>query len=210
MEIKVFEILPSTQKYIINEIKNKYLKNEICILAKNQTQGIGSRENAWSGVKKGLYFSFAKKLENLPKDLKLESISIFFGFIFKEILMIEGSKVWLKYPNDLYIDEYKIGGILCNIIDSFVVCGIGVNIESSEFKCIENNVIIDTNKILESYFNSIKIYTWDLVFRKYKLEFHKNHHFSFHHKNKIISFKDAKLLDDGAIEVNGDILYSFR
>ncbi|RDU58396.1 biotin--[acetyl-CoA-carboxylase] ligase [Helicobacter sp. MIT 99-5507] len=210
MEIKIFDTLPSTQKYLINEIKNHNINDEICIIAINQNQGIGSRENSWNGVDKGLYFSFAKKLSNLPRDLRLESMSIFFGFIFKEILAINGSKAWLKYPNDLYIDENKIGGILCNLTDGFVICGIGLNLESNIFTCIENNVINDINKFLESYFDNIKAYTWDLVFNKYQLEFYKNHNFSFHHKNKIISFRDAKLLNDGAIEVDGTILYSCR
>ena len=210
MEIKVFDILPSTQKYLINEIKNHNINDEICIIAINQNKGIGSRKNTWNSVNQGLYFSFAKKLSNLPNDLKLESVSIFFGFIFKEILATNGSKVWLKYPNDLYINENKVGGIICNIASDFIVCGIGLNIESDIFACIESNVINNTNRFLESYFDSIKTYTWDLVFSKYKLEFYKNHNFSFHYKNKIISFRDAKLLNDGAIEVNGEILYSFR
>ena len=48
MEIKVFDILPSTQKYLINEIKNHNINDEICIIAINQNKGIGSRKNTWN------------------------------------------------------------------------------------------------------------------------------------------------------------------
>lgn len=210
MEIKIFNTLPSTQKYLINEVKSNNIDNEICIVASHQSNGIGSRGNSWNSVDKGLYFSFLKKVDTLPNDLKLESVSIFFGFIFKEILVANGSKVWLKYPNDLYIDNNKIGGIICNIINSFVVCGIGLNIESKMFHCIENNIIDDVNIFLQSYFNVIHEYTWNDIFNKYRLEFSRNYNFSFHYHNELISFKDVKLLYDGSVEVNGRVLYSLR
>lgn len=210
MDIRIFDTLPSTQKYLIDSIKNHHIDDEICIIASHQSDGIGSRNNVWSGVDRGLYFSFARKLDNLPKDLKRESLSIFFGFIFKEALVSNGSKVWLKYPNDLYVDDDKVGGIICNIVNDFVICGIGLNLESSAFACIETGIVNDIYEFLESYLSSINTYSWSSVFSQYELEFYKNHNFNFHHQNKIISFKNAKLLNDGAIEVDGDILYSFR
>ena len=210
MEIEIFDTLPSTQKYLINEIKHHNINKEICIIALHQNNGIGSRNNTWNSVDKGLYFSFSKQIDNLPKDLKLESIAIFFSFIFKEMLVLNGSKVWLKYPNDLYIDDHKIGGIMCNIVNNFVVCGIGLNIESSIFSCIESGIIDDIDMFLQSYFSSICSYTWQDVFNKYQLEFSKNDTFSFHYGNVLIPFKDAKLLYDGSIEIKGEVIYSFR
>ena len=210
MEIRTFATLPSTQEYLIYEIKRGRINDEICIIATHQSKGIGSRGNAWNSVNRGLYFSFVKRLSDLPKDLKLESISIFFGFIWKEILASNGSKAWLKYPNDLYLGEHKIGGVMCNIIGGFAVCGIGLNIESSDFACIERGIIGDINSLLYSYFERIDKCTWEHVFNRYKLEFDKNAKFYFHHRDRTISFKNAKLLNDGAIEVNGEILYSLR
>ena len=122
----------------------------------------------------------------------------------------ENMDEFVKAPNDLYIDDHKIGGIMCNIVNNFVVCGIGLNIESSIFSCIESGIIDDIDMFLQSYFSSICSYTWQDVFNKYQLEFSKNDTFSFHYGNVLIPFKDAKLLYDGSIEINGEVIYSFR
>ncbi|RAX54071.1 biotin--[acetyl-CoA-carboxylase] ligase [Helicobacter sp. 16-1353] len=210
MKIVTFKTLPSTQQYLITLIKDNKIKQPTCIVANKQDSGIGSRGNKWVEVEKGLYFSFCMPLISLPNDLKLESMSIFFGFIFKQNLANIGSKVWLKYPNDLYVEQNKIGGIICNIVNGFVVCGIGLNIESKNFATIDNGLIVDYDDFLETYFSSIDNYSWNKVFTKYSQEFHQNERFSFHYKNKILSFKNAKLLPDGAIKINNDIIYSIR
>lgn len=88
-------------------IRKGELKPPIMVVAKRQSGGIGSRGNLWENVKEGLYFSFALPMETLPQDLPLESTSIYMGFIFKEVLQEEGSRVWLKWPNDLYIGKQK-------------------------------------------------------------------------------------------------------
>ncbi|RDU62416.1 biotin--[acetyl-CoA-carboxylase] ligase [Helicobacter sp. MIT 14-3879] len=208
MKIKYFTTLPSTQKYLIENIKSKIITNQTCIVAGHQSDGIGSRGNKWSNVENGLYFSFNIFLDSLPDDLAPQSMSIFFAFIFKENLQKLTSKVWLKYPNDLYISSNKIGGIICNIIGEFAVCGIGLNIESSAFGSLEYK--IDKNIILEKYFKNIKDYTWSKVFAKYSKEFYKNYDFFFHYKDKYLPLRDSTLLEDGSININGEILYSIR
>src|SRR6185503_19105790 len=40
-------------------------------------------------------------------------------------------RVQLKWPNDLYVDGAKVGGILCEAVEDFVVIGIGINCASS-------------------------------------------------------------------------------
>lgn len=210
MEIIIFDKLPSTQIYLIELIKNNKIKQSVCIMANKQDSGIGSRGNKWVDVDKGLYFSFCLPLDSLPDDLKLESISIFFGFIFKQNLADLGSKIWLKWPNDLYLAQNKIGGIICNITNNFIVCGIGLNMQSKNFGSIEDGIIADYEDFLNQYFNSIEKYTWSDIFNKYSQEFKQNHNFSFHYNNKILSFKNAKLLPDGAIKIDNEIIYSLR
>lgn len=54
-----------------------------------------------------LFFSFVLKRNDLPSDLQIQSASIYFSYILKEVLALEGSKIWLKWPNDFYIDNKK-------------------------------------------------------------------------------------------------------
>lgn len=267
----VFERLDSTQKYLIAQLKSREIERPVCVLAKHQTSGVGSRGNAWQGVECGLYFSFCAPLNALPSDLKLESASIFFGFIFKEIL--GDSRLWLKWPNDLFLGDSKLGGVICNVVGEFVVCGIGLNVESSEFCAIGRGAFggengedsagrdspkdsprdsglkdslqdssqapthrdlppdsqrdsprldsspdsqlpapseIDFVPFLRRYLKSLANYAWRDVLTQYRAEFGKNAKLSFHRGGEILSLKNARLLDDGAIEVGGEVFYSLR
>lgn len=199
-----FDTLQSTQTYLL-----EHLQENLCIIALRQTQGLGSRGNKWEEVESGLYFSFCLSLESLPKDLKLQSASIFFGFLFKELLCERGFAVWLKWPNDIYMGQKKIGGVLVNQKKQKVICGIGINLISQSFGSL--GCELDRKEVLEQFFKKLKNTSqWKQSFRKYKLEFYKNLDSNFHYQDEIIPLKEVQLLDDGAIFYDGKIIYSSR
>ena len=215
-----FDTLPSTQTWAVEKIKAKTLIAPFCIHAKRQTQGIGSRGNQWENVPRGLMFSFALPLVSLPQDLKIESSSIFFGVILQQFLASLGSKVWLKYPNDLYINEHKIGGILTQKIHDSLVCGMGINLyhspdasNSQHYATLEKSISanIEPLSFLSNFFQSFeKFISWKQIFSIYKLEFHKNNSYFFHFQNKHICLKDTILNEDGSLSIDGHIIYSLR
>lgn len=209
MEIRIFDELPSTQLYLREQLELGTYKSPICVVAKRQSSGIGSRGNAWEQVKDALMFSFSMQRSCLPQDLPIQSASIFFGFIFKETLVSMGFDVWLKWPNDIYLGDKKIGGVLVNIYKEEVICGIGLNIDAEGFASLQQN--IDKMGLLQKFFEKIKnTLVWKDIFSKYQLEFYKNLGFGFHHQGRIVDLKDAKLCLDGAIELDGEKIYSFR
>jgi BirA family biotin operon repressor/biotin-[acetyl-CoA-carboxylase] ligase len=95
LEIIYFEEIDSTQKYLLEN-----LKENVCVWSEYQYEGIGSRGNSWVGEKGNLFFSFSIHKNNLVKDLKLQSVSIYYMFLLKEVLNEFGSKVKFKWPND--------------------------------------------------------------------------------------------------------------
>lgn len=218
MTIHTYECLESTQTFLLQGLKSGTLQAPICINAHRQTHGIGSRGNAWEEQPRAIYFSFALPLNALPQDLKIESASIYFGFLCKEALKNFGSKVWLKWPNDLYIGHQKIGGVLCNKWQEYLICGIGINLytkdnNSTPYATLEPEISarIETMDFLQRYFISVeKKISWKQIFRFYALEFQNNFDFDFHHNGQKVSFKEAKLLEDGAICVDSQIVYSCR
>lgn len=218
MTIQVYECLESTQTFLLHGLKSGAFEAPLCISAHRQTHGIGSRGNAWEEQPNALYFSFVLSLDTLPKDLRIESASIYFGFLCKETLKELGSGVWLKWPNDLYIGERKIGGVLCNKWQDYLVCGIGINLYDKNANCggyatlePEISAQIEPKAFLQKYFTTLeKKISWKQIFRFYALEFHNNFGFSFHHNGREVSFRDAELLEDGAICVNSQIVYSHR
>ena len=63
---------------------------------------------------------------------------------------------------------------------------------------------------MDAYFNLIIKYSWMEVFEKYSLEFDKSKKFMFHHNEESFSLIDSKLLEDGSISLNNNILYCNR
>ena len=214
MQIKFFDSLPSTQEFLIEQIKCGAVNRKVCIVAETQSKGIGSRGNEWEGVERGLYFSFAMHLSELPKDLQTQSMAIFFAFNFMRILRDLGSQIWLKYPNDLFLGNDKIGGVMCGVVGDFAVCGIGLNVVARRFahleKSVGEKVQGDVREFLTRFFKCIKSCSWSAVFSAYSAEFHKNYDFSFHANGEVLSLKNAKLCDDGAIKVGDKIIYCAR
>jgi BirA family biotin operon repressor/biotin-[acetyl-CoA-carboxylase] ligase len=209
LEIIFLNKTDSTQKEI-KRFLDKKKSPPFCIVSKIQTDGIGSRGNSWVGKEGNLFFSFVLNKDCLPKDLPLASSSIYFGFLFKETLYSFGSKVWLKWPNDLYIDNNKIGGIITQKIGKNLICGIGLNlIRVDNFDCLD--IKIDTKKVLNIFFKTIKNnYPWQEVFSKFSVEFQKSKNFNFHLNNEKISLKDAKLNSDGSLSINNKKVYNLR
>ncbi|MFP6136430.1 biotin--[acetyl-CoA-carboxylase] ligase [Helicobacter pylori] len=204
-EKRVFESLPSTQTYLLEKLKNDALKAPVLIVAKNQSAGIGSRGNIWEGTKSALTFSLALNASDLPKDLPMQANALYLGFLFKEVLKELGSQTWLKWPNDLYLGDQKIGGVLVNVYKDMRVCGIGVNRVSTKWACLDIGTSDDW--IIESFLKKIEENLfWGEVLSKYALEFHRNDSFSFHNDwGELVSLKDAELLEDGRVCIKGKI-----
>ena len=200
MEIIYLDKVDSTQQYLINN-----LKIDRCVWSENQVKGRGSRGNSWIGEKGNLFFSFAISKNSLPKDLKLQSISIYFMYQLKIVLSQLGSKVIFKWPNDLYLKK-KVGGIISNIKDDIIIIGIGLNSKySKNYQKID--IEIDNKELLLLYLNEIqKQISWKTIFEIYEKEFYLN---SFRLSNEI-DLSKAILKDDGSLELNNERIYSLR
>ncbi len=158
-----------------------------------------------------LFFSFALGRSQLPKDLKLESSSIYFAFLLKQVLQEAGSKIWLKWPNDFYIGDRKIGGTITTLRDDALVCGIGLNLVRAPEGFGILDIKIERKPLLDIYFKSLEEFPeWKQIFRLYALEFDKSRHFETHNGTHKFSLKGARLCEDGAVECEGQRMYSLR
>ena len=211
MQILYYNQLPSTQIYLKEKLLQKELLAPIAVVANSQESGIGSRDNIWQSIEGNLFLSFALPLYQLPSDLKIESASIYFAFILKETLKNFGSHVWMKWPNDFYINEKKAGGMITNIVGENLICGVGLNLIKAPVGFEKLDIEIKKSELLELYFKNIeKKFLWKQVFSKYKLEFYKNQNFFTHNNGVRVSLSDAILNDDGSLNINGERIYSLR
>ncbi len=211
MKILWFKEISSTHKYLIDEIKKGNIKEPTLIAADFQSDGVGSRGNSWEGKIGNLFISFCVKEKHLPKDLQLASTSIYFSSLLKEVLSSKGSKIWIKWPNDFYLKKRKIGGVITTKIGDNIIGSIGLNIVEAPLGFGVLDIHMEPRKIVKDFLETLeKKITWKQIFSKYKIEFQKSRDFSFHMGNEKKSLKDAKLCEDGSIELNKRRVYSLR
>ena len=211
MEIIYLESIDSTHTYLKNYIINNGYKNPICVYTNLQTNGIGSRGNSWQGVEGNLFFSFAIHKNDLPKDLPMQSTSIYFSYLLKKVLKDLGSQVWLKWPNDFYIEDKKIGGTITSLSGELFYCGVGLNLLKVEDEFGFLDIDIDCQKVLVEYFNLVNSTTsWKYIFSEFKIEFEKSRQFKATVNNEKVSLEKALLNEDGSIEIANTKVYSLR
>lgn len=200
MEIIYLESVDSTQTYLKEHIKTQGYQKNIAIVTTNQTNGIGSRDNKWESKKGNLFFSFTQTIENLPSDLKLQSASIYFSYLLKNLLFSKNSKVWLKWPNDFYLEEKKIGGTITQLEKDILFCGIGLNLTHICDDYGYLDIDINIENLLGEYFAILtqKI-SWKQVFSQYKIEYELSKKFQVTLKNQKTSLADSILCEDGSI-----------
>ena len=211
MEILSFDSLPSTQKYLLEKLEEKTLQAPIAIIATQQSSGIGSRDNSWSGGEGNFFASIALNIDMLPKDLSLSSASIYFSFIMKQTLERLGENIWLKWPNDFYLNDDKIGGTVTKKMNDVLVCGIGINLKNSEngYRALQSD--ISPKILLEKYLFALQEFPkWKQIFSEYEVEFELSRKFSVHIENYQQSLADACLCGDGSLLLGGKRVYSLR
>lgn len=123
--IYLFDCLDSTNQYALDHMSE--LENGDVILAREQSAGRGRHGHVWHALKdQSMLASFVLK-KNLPYE-KIMHLSSYAGYVLADILRAYGVKAWIKYPNDIYVDDRKLAGILVETKANGAVIGIGVNL----------------------------------------------------------------------------------
>ncbi|MGR3973787.1 MAG: biotin--[acetyl-CoA-carboxylase] ligase [Candidatus Rhabdochlamydia sp.] len=128
------ESVGSTNSFAKENAHHFHPDHLTCIIAKEQTAGRGRHDRKWiSSQGKGLYLSVFVKL---PSYLSyLPNLGQIMALSCHQILLLQEVILALKWPNDLIIDNRKIGGVLTEtlLLDQGVgvVIGIGLNVNLS-------------------------------------------------------------------------------
>jgi len=133
-EIFKFETVKSTNDEAIKIIKSD--KTEFgYVYSKLQSKGRGTRGRKWISDKGNLFGSiFFPLKKNFPP---FNEFLIINSIIISEVIkyFCKNVRVNLKYPNDIFVNNKKICGILQEVITSnnkkFLITGIGINVISS-------------------------------------------------------------------------------
>jgi BirA family biotin operon repressor/biotin-[acetyl-CoA-carboxylase] ligase len=206
-----FDELVSTQTYLLEMLKANKLQTPIAVITNEQSSGLGSRDNAWSGGEGNFFASIALDIDMLPQDLPLGSASIYFSFIMKQTLEALGENIWLKWPNDFYLNDDKVGGTITKKVKNTLVCGIGINLKNSQNGYRALQCDISPQNLLENYLLALKKFPeWKQIFREYEIEFELSRKFSVHIENHKKSLSNATLCEDGSLIIEGERVFSLR
>lgn len=149
------DVVDSTNNFASRLIKEESPQEGTVILAEYQKSGRGQKEHNWTSEKgKNLTFSIIL----YPTMLKVERqfyLSMAISVSIVRCLQTLMSNVSIKWPNDIFIQNRKIAGILIenSIIGSFLqnsIIGIGLNVNQVNFSDVPEatSLAIELNKQL--------------------------------------------------------------
>jgi len=211
LQIYSFDTLESTQVWLVEKLLAKEVEVPCAVIAAMQTDGIGSRNNRWIGKRGNFFASLALRQQDLPSDLPITATSIFFSYLMKKTLFEKGSECWLKWPNDLYLKERKIGGCITAKKGENIVVGIGVNIVDAPQDFGVLDIETEPMELLEAFLKKVKNPpSWKQIFSNYSLEFEKSKNYRAHIGNEMVELKGAVLQKDGSLKIGQRRVVSLR
>lgn len=129
--VAVLPVIDSTNQYLLERL-NSLQPGDACI-AEYQQAGRGRRGRQWfSPFGANLYLSMYWRLEQGPAAAV--GLSLVIGIVMAEVLRgLGASEVKVKWPNDLYLDDRKLAGILVELTGKTgdaaqIVIGAGINL----------------------------------------------------------------------------------
>ena len=138
--LTVLKETASTNTYLKDLLSNSKPVNEgAVIMAESQPEGRGQQQNRWhSEPGKNLTFSLLLKPTFLPLQQQFELTRAISLGVVTALQQATGAGIKIKWPNDIYYGDKKLGGILIeNIVQGTqiknAVIGIGLNINQDVF-----------------------------------------------------------------------------
>lgn len=129
----------STNEYAMKSLSNNDPNRQTCVYTYNQTRGRGQIGRQWySGTAKNISCSFRYYLTTFKvKDQFLINMAFSLA-IWDFVSAFIPSQVSIKWPNDIYVADRKIAGLLIqNMVRkdtiSSTILGVGININEDQF-----------------------------------------------------------------------------
>lgn len=129
--VTVLSVIDSTNQYLLDRLGD--LRSGDACVAEYQQAGRGRRGRKWfSPFGANLYLSMYWRLEQGPAAAI--GLSLVIGIVMAEVLQSLGAEqVRVKWPNDLYLQDRKLAGILIELTgktgdEAHIVIGAGINL----------------------------------------------------------------------------------
>ena len=114
-----FDSIYNTQEFALEELNSE----PILVISFHQEKGKGTSNRSWFNADQSLACSFAFNKGDNQLDETL--IPLLSGLCFTEVL--SKLPIFLKWPNDLIVNDLKVGGVLVERVGEKICIGIGIN-----------------------------------------------------------------------------------
>ena len=114
-----FDSIYNTQEFALEELNSE----PILVISFHQEKGKGTSNRSWFNADQSLACSFAFNIGDNQLDETL--IPLLSGQCFTEVL--SKPPIFLKWPNDLIVNDLKVGGVLVERVGEKICIGIGIN-----------------------------------------------------------------------------------
>jgi len=114
-----FDSIYNTQEFALEELNSE----PILVISFHQEKGKGTSNRSWFNADQSLACSFAFNKGDNQLDETL--IPLLSGLCFTEVL--SKPPIFLKWPNDLIVNDLKVGGVLVESVGEKICIGIGIN-----------------------------------------------------------------------------------
>jgi BirA family biotin operon repressor/biotin-[acetyl-CoA-carboxylase] ligase len=128
--VNVVDLTASTQDDLANKITAGDGKSGDVIVANYQSAGRGRLDRSFiAPPSTALLFSFHLNPTRSRDDWGF--IPLLAGFSIADTLRKINANVSIKWPNDLLVNEMKLGGIISTAVGQGVIIGIGINVSTT-------------------------------------------------------------------------------
>lgn len=190
-----FKIINSTNLWASKELSN-FKKNYIYFITSDQQfNGKGTKNNSWFSPMGGLYTSIC--ISSLYIKPYSSNITLNIAILICEIFNELNINMLIKWPNDLILNNKKIGGILSEYIDEWYIIGIGININNNK-RSIQENIVNNNFPISTIYEETGKNIDINLVLNLIRQKLIINETLNI---NNITKFEDYNILKNKKIKI---------
>lgn len=131
-KLEIYPQIDSTNRYLVECAQHEANSGQVCF-AESQTAGKGRRGRQWvSPFGSNIYLSILWQFQNDPASIAGLSLAVGVAVI-RALRELGLTDIGLKWPNDIYWQEKKLGGILIEVSGEAggscsAVIGLGLNL----------------------------------------------------------------------------------
>ena len=212
--VKILDTAKSTQDEALVYAKNSDEYKKMVFYSKNQTHGYGTNGRSWISADLSFAASFLFPLKTNTANISSRLLPIIFALLIASKLEASiysnNVAIGIKWPNDLFKNKKKIGGVLVHLIQKketnmsskLAILGIGINIAwhpknappyvSSLFDDFESGKSFNSEKFITELTRSIDDFDSDPISINPDKEFKKRD--ILKNKNLIILVPGDKII----------------